>query len=79
MDAGNVSVFGVGYTVDVETSEMLESEAYGDYWDDISGAMLPKSKVKEARQLELEFLRKFPVHKKVPASQGVGQAKVGVR
>ena len=48
-------------------------------WDDVSGASLPIELVKEARRLEIEYVRKMGVYTKVHKSAAKGHKAVGLR
>ena len=39
------------------------------YWGDVNGGFLPPDRVREARQLELAYLRKQEVYEKVPLEE----------
>ena len=52
---------------------------YQEYYDDITGAMLPKELAKAPRIEELEFLNQFPVYEKVLRAQASGKNFVKVR
>ena len=57
-----------GYTVDVETRQILYKDEYEVFFDDVTGQELPAEKVREGRMKELEFLHSFPVYVPVPES-----------
>ena len=48
-------------------------------YDDVSGAALPVDMVKEARKLEIEYVRKMGVWTKVPRAQAAGKKIIKLR
>ena len=68
-----LSPLEAGYTghEEIEYSE----EDVEQFYDDISGALLPAKEVRAARLEEIEYLQTFPVYKKVPAAMAKGKEK----
>ena len=48
-------------------------------YDDVSGAVLPPQLVKDARKLEIEYVKKMGVYTKVPKAQAVGKKVIKLR
>ena len=44
-----------------------------EFYDDVTGKLLPGHLVRVARQEEIKFLNAFRVHKKVPEANAIGQ------
>ena len=57
-----------GYTGH-EDDNYMDEESVEQFYDDITGGLLPTQAVLAARKEELEFLRTFPVYEKVPEAQ----------
>eukprot|EP00971_Amphidinium_carterae_P113479 2248307-Amphidinium_carterae.1 len=54
-------------------------EDVAEFYDDVSGELLPTAGVRQARKEELEFLQSFPVYQKVPEGEAKGKTVVSVR
>ena len=50
-----------------------QEEMLGEYWDDVNGGWLDKSKVEKARKEELDWILKQTVFEKVPMAQVDGR------
>ena len=50
-----------------------QEELLGEYWDDVNGWWLDKSKVEEARKEELDWILKQEVFEKAPLEQVDGR------
>ena len=65
----------------IETELFFLSVKEGTAWayDDISGAVLPAQLVKDARKLEIEYVKKMGVYTKVPRSHATGKKVIKLR
>ena len=54
-------------------------EALALAYDDVSGAALPAQLVKDARRLEIEYIRKMGVYTKVPKAKAAGKKIIKLR
>ena len=59
--------------------EEVDLTEYEDVFDEISGQALPPELVAAARQVELQFLKTFPVYELVPRAASVGKRFLQVR
>ena len=72
---GKMSVSALEPGAHGHDEESVPEEGVEKFYDDISGKLLPKKLVREARLEEIKFLQSFPVYKKVPAEEALGQTE----
>ena len=53
----------------IPEENFVTPEDVEQYWDDVNGGFLPPDRVREARQIELDYLRKQEVYEKVPLEE----------
>eukprot|EP00435_Cladocopium_sp_Y103_P052687 s1304_g16.t1 len=67
----------------VPEEQFVNKEEFEDwFWDDVNGGWLPPDKVREARNLEMEYLKKQAVYEKRPISEAykvTGRRPIPVR
>ena len=59
---------------DAETEKLVEEEVQ-EYFDDISGEVLPSELVRKARQEEIDWIKKIELYDKVPRSMALERNK----
>ena len=71
MENGQLSALDAAVAGPVPEECFVTLEDVEQYWDDVNGGFLPPDRVREARQLELAYLRKQEVYEKVPLEESL--------
>ena len=69
VESGQLSALDAAVAGPIPEENFVTPEDVEQYWDDVNGGFLPPDRVREARQIELDYLRKQEVYEKVPLEE----------
>ena len=73
---GKLSLNALDSGVTGHDLEDWPDEEVAQFYDDVSGEMLPAKLVKAARREEVDFLKRFPMYEKVPEATAKGKRRI---
>lgn len=83
MQKGELSSAEASISGHIPEEPFVDQEEFQEwYWDDVNGGWLPPDKVREARMLEMDYLKKQNVYEKRPLSEAfqvTGRRPIAVR
>ena len=83
MQKGELSSAEASISGPIPEEPFVDQEEFQEwYWDDVNGGWLPPDKVREARMLEMDYLKKQNVYEKRPLSEAfqvTGRRPIAVR